>query len=76
MGIRDLPDWVQSDIAFSYRRDNPFPGWSAAQWEESRLARAITRVEDAYELSRSKAKQAMRLELKTLRRALEDSVDL
>ena len=67
-----LPAWALEDVAAQYRRfGGRFVGFSACS--PLVMARAITAVEDDYELSRSKPKQGVRAELKTLRRALEAS---
>lgn len=67
----ELPQWVRDDVAEAYRSF----GWRFVGFDRvvpERMARALTRVEDAYELASQKPlKQGARAALKTLRRALE-----
>ncbi len=69
----NMPSWVLEDVASQYRRfGGRFTGFSAASPEV--MARALTAVEDDYELSRSKLKQGVRVRLRGLRRDCEQMV--
>ena len=68
-----LPLEARSDVADAYRRQNGnFPGFHFPSVPAGKMARAVTAVEDEYETSRSKAKQALRPALRAFRRVLEE----